>query len=124
MSFIFQAYEEPKTIDSVPDDILREKLRELTISTTSSAADETASAMASRNKFLKEQRDLIINKQRHERTRVLEEETINARPQSAATVARKAMATTDKQEKPISNDELEKRRAMAAKLRREVVDKK
>jgi hypothetical protein len=36
-------------------------------------------------------------------------------------MARKAMETNNEQ---ISNDELEKRRAMAAKLRREVVDKR
>jgi hypothetical protein len=33
------------------------------------------------------------------------------------------MGATNQQEQQISNDELEKRRAMAAKLRREVVDK-
>ncbi|CAF1030614.1 unnamed protein product [Adineta steineri] len=115
---------EPKTIDSVPDDILREKLRELTIHTeTSSNNDESASAILSRKIFLKQQRDLIINKQRNERVQELEKETANARPQSAANVARKAMGQTNNSEKQISNDELEKRRIMAAKLRREVVDK-
>ncbi|CAF1025424.1 unnamed protein product [Adineta steineri] len=116
--------DEPKTIDSVPDDILREKLRELTIHTeTASNNDESASAILSRKNFLKQQRDLIINKQRNERVQELEKETANARPQSAANVARKAMGQTNHPEKQITNDELEKRRIMAAKLRREVVDK-
>lgn len=79
--------------------------------------------MSSRKKFLQQQRDLIINRQRNERARELEKETVNARPQSAAKVARKAMESSNKQEQKISNDELEKRRTMAAKLRREVVDK-
>ena len=104
-----------KTIDSVPEEVLREKLRELSL------VDEgNASAVSSRQNFLKEQRDLIIQKQRNERTRELEKETNHVRPQSAAKVARKIMETSGEQ---ISNDELEKRRAMAAKLRREVVDK-
>ena len=107
----------PETIDSVPEDILREKLRELTISTANN--ETTASMVSSRQNFLKQQRDLIISKQRHERARDLENDAIDARPQSAANVARKAM----EKEQHISNDELEKRRAMAAKLRREVVDK-
>jgi hypothetical protein len=115
---------EPKTIDSVPEEILRDKLRELTISTTSSVDEETASAVSSRQNFLKQQRDLIIMKQRNERARELEKETINARPQSAMKIARKAMETTNRSGEEISNDELEKRRAMAAKLRREVVDKR
>ena len=75
--------------------------------------------LSSRQNFLKQQRDLIISKQRQERAQELENESANARPQSAANVARKAM----EKEQQISNDELEKRRAMAAKLRREVVDK-
>jgi hypothetical protein len=115
---------EPKKIDSVPEEILREKLRELTISSTSSIDEENTSAISTRQNFLKQQRDLIINKQRNERVRQLEKETINARPQSAAKVARKAMEMTNKQDEQISNDELEKRRAMAMKLRREVVDKR
>ncbi|CAF2606034.1 unnamed protein product [Rotaria sp. Silwood2] len=115
---------ETKTIDSVPEDILREKLKELTISTTSSVDDQTASVMSSRQNFLKQQRDLIIRQQRNQRVRELEKEIVHVRPQSAVNVARKAMETTNKQEQQISNDELEKRRAMAAKLRREVVDKR
>jgi hypothetical protein len=115
---------EPKTIDSIPEEVLREKLRELTINTTSSIDEGNASAKLSRQNFLKQQRDLIINKQRNERARDLEKEIINTRPQSAAKVARKAMEIANKQEEQISNDELEKRRAMAVKLRREVVDKK
>jgi hypothetical protein len=107
---------EPKIIDTVPEETLRDKLRELSL------VDEgNASAVSSREKFLKQQRDLIINKQRNERVRELEKETKNIRPQSAAKMARKAMETNNEQ---ISNDELEKRRAMAAKLRREVVDKR
>ncbi|CAF0973969.1 unnamed protein product [Rotaria sordida] len=115
---------EPKTIDSVSEEILREKLKELTISTTSSIDDETASIMSSRQNFLKKQRDLIIRQQHNQRVRELEKESSHIRPQSAANVARKAMETTNKPEQQISNDELEKRRAMAAKLRREVVDKR
>ncbi|CAF0997604.1 unnamed protein product [Rotaria sordida] len=115
---------EPKTIDSVSEEILREKLKELTISTTSSIDDETASIMSSRQNFLKKQRDLIIRQQHNQRFRELEKESSHIRPQSAANVARKAMETTNKPEQKISNDELEKRRAMAAKLRREVVDKR
>ncbi|CAF3686033.1 unnamed protein product [Rotaria sordida] len=115
---------EPKTIDSIPEEILREKLKELTISTTSSIDDETASIMSSRQNFLKKQRDLIIRQQHNQRVRELEKESSHIRPQSAANVARKAMETTNKPEQQISNDELEKRRAMAAKLRREVVDKR
>jgi hypothetical protein len=102
--------------------------------------DETAAAIKSRKNFLKEQRDLIVKKQRAERARDLEQQTQeqqqqphHARPQSAAHVARKAMAATDKtsehkhkeqQPTEISNDELMRRRAMAAKLKREVVDKR
>ncbi|CAF1233128.1 unnamed protein product [Rotaria sordida] len=115
---------EPKTIDSVSEEILREKLKELTISTTSSIDDETASIMSSRQNFLKKQRDLIIRQQHNQRVRELEKESSHIRPQSAANVARKAMETTNKPVQQISNDELEKRRAMAAKLRREVVDKR
>ncbi|CAF5133409.1 unnamed protein product, partial [Rotaria sp. Silwood1] len=89
----------------------------------------------SRKNFLQQQRNLIVNKQRVERTRDLEQQTPNPRPQSAAHVARKAIATTTKadenkseqqQQQPtqIPEDELIKRRAMAAKLKREVVDKR
>jgi hypothetical protein len=102
--------------------------------------DETAAAIKSRKNFLQEQRDLIVKKQRAERARDLEQETQqqqqqqthNSRPQSAAHVARKAMAITnktnenkqeDQQPTQIPNDELIRRRAMAAKLKREVVDK-
>jgi hypothetical protein len=83
---------------------------------------------------LKELRNTIVDKQRAERTLDLEQQSHNARPQSAAHVARKAMSTAGKvnenkqeeQQQPtqISDDELIKRRAMAAKLRREVVDKR
>jgi hypothetical protein len=104
------------TIDAVPEEILRDKLRELSL------VDEgNTSAISARENFLKQQRDLIINKQRNERVRELEKETKNTRPQSAAKMARKAMETSNEQ---ISKDELEKRRAIAAKLRREVVDKR
>jgi hypothetical protein len=108
--------DQPKTIDAVPEEVLRDKLRELSVS------DEgNASAVSTRQNFLKQQRDLIINKQRNERVQELEKETKNTRPQSAAKMARKVMETSNEQ---ISKDELEKRRAMAAKLRREVVDKR
>ncbi len=76
-----------------------------------------------------------MNKQRAERTRDLEQETHNARPQSAAHVARKAMATTattktnenkqdDQQQTNLSKDEISKRRAVLDRLKREVVDKR
>jgi hypothetical protein len=76
-----------------------------------------------------------VNKQRAERTRDLEQETHNARPQSAAHVARKAMATTtttktnenkqdDQQQTNLSKDEISKRRAVLDRLKREVVDKR
>ncbi|CAF3361992.1 unnamed protein product [Rotaria socialis] len=115
---------EPSTIASIPEEILREKLRELTISTTSSINDPAASAISSREHFLKQQRDLIIKQQHNQRIQELEKESSHVRPQSAANVARKAMGTTVKQEQHISNDELEKRRAMVAKIRREVVNKR
>ncbi|CAF1415205.1 unnamed protein product [Rotaria sp. Silwood1] len=115
---------EPKTIDSISEEILREKLKELTIDRTSSVDDEIPSVMLSRQNFLKQQRDLIIRQRRNQCVRELEKESIHVRPQSAANVARKSMETTIKQEQQISNDELEKRRAIAAKLRREVVDKR
>ena len=111
---------EPKSIDAVPEEILREKLRELSL------VDEgNAAARSSRQNFLKEQRDLIIQKQRNERARELEKGMHPSRPQSAAKVARQAMEINGEQDSSmISNDELEKRRAMADKLRREVVNKR
>ncbi|CAF3510744.1 unnamed protein product [Rotaria sp. Silwood1] len=125
----------PQTIGAIPEEVLRDKLRELTVRTTSSVDNETATAIESRKNFLQQQRNLIVNKQRVERTRDLEQQTPNPRPQSAAHVARKAIATTTKadenkseqqQQQPtqIPEDELIKRRAMAAKLKREVVDKR
>ncbi|CAF0900698.1 unnamed protein product [Rotaria sordida] len=126
----------PQTIGAIPEEVLRDKLRELTIRTTSSVDNETAAAIESRKNFLQQQRNLIVNKQRAERTLDLEQQTPNPRPQSAAHIARKAMATTNKanenkpgqqqQQQPtqIPEDELIKRRAMAAKLKREVVDKR
>lgn len=92
------------------EEVLREKLRELSMD---------HEAMVSRQNFLKQQRDLIVNKQRDERARELEKEIDRSRPQPAAKVARQAMEDVG-----ISDDELEKRRAMAAKLRREVVNKR
>jgi hypothetical protein len=97
--------------------------------------------MTSRKNFFKKQRELIVEKQRAERARDLEkqtqeqeqQQTHHARPQSGARVARKAMATVgktnenkqeDQQPTQIPDDELVRRRAMAAKLRREVVDKR
>jgi hypothetical protein len=94
------------------------------VNTASSVDNESASAILSRKNFLKQQRDLIVNKQRNERARELEKDAIYARPQSAANVARKAMEITNKHEEPLPDDELEKRRAIAAKLRREIVDKR
>ncbi|CAF1426445.1 unnamed protein product [Rotaria magnacalcarata] len=123
----------PQTIGAVSEEVLREKLRELTVRTTSSTNDEATAAIKSRQNFLQQQRELIVNKQRVERARDLEQQTPNARPQSAAHVARKAMATTNtptNENKPtqestqIPDDELNKRRAMIAKLKREVVDKR
>ncbi|CAF2527500.1 unnamed protein product [Rotaria sp. Silwood2] len=122
----------PQTIGAIPEEVLRDKLRELTVRTKSSVDNEAATAIESRKNFLQKQRNLIVNKQREERTRDLEQQTPNPRPQSAAHIARKAMATTNKanENKPeqqstqIPEDELIKRRAMAAKLKREVVDKR
>ncbi len=124
----------PQTIGAIPEEVLREKLRELTVRTTAAVDDGTAAAIKSRKNFLQEQRDLIVKKQRAERARDLEQQTQEqqqqthpARPQSAAHVARKAMATTNEKEQPttqIPDDELTRRRAMAAKLKREVVDKR
>lgn len=108
---------ELKSINAMPEEVLREKLREL------SMVDEgDAAAIVSRQNFLKQQRDLIVKKQRNERVRELEKEIDRTRPQSAAKVARQAMEISSEQP-VISDDELEKRRAMAAKLRREVVNK-
>ena len=101
--------------------------------------DKTAAAIKSRKNFLQEQRDLIVQKQRAERERELERETQeqqqeeqkqparSARPQSAAHIAWKAMGTTNEKEQPstqIPDAELQRRRAMADKLRREVVNKR
>lgn len=109
--------DELTNIDAMPEEVLREKLREL------SMVDEgDAAAIVSRQNFLKQQRDLIVKKQRNERVRELEKEIDRTRPQSAAKVARQAMEISSEQP-VISDDELEKRRAMAAKLRREVVNK-
>lgn len=79
-----------------------------------------------------------MQKQRAERERELERETQEqqqqqpeaarpARPQSAAHIARKAMGTANEKEQPptqIPDAELQRRRAMADRLRREVVDKR
>lgn len=105
------------TIDSVPEELLREKLQELTVKT-----DEASPNVLSREEFLKRQRDLIIEKQRDERVRALEKETKNDRPRSAVQIAKKSMMDTKPTE--LTEDELEKRRIIAAKLRREVVDKR
>ncbi len=104
--------------------------------------DETAAAIKSRKNFLQEQRDLIVKKQRAERARDLEQQTQeqqqqqqthHARPQSAAHIARTAMAATNKttenkpnerQQTQIPDEELNRRRAMAERLKREVVDKR
>ena len=118
----------PTNISEVPQMALREKLRELTVRTSSSMDDDTASAMQSRKDFLRQQRELLLNKQRAERKEDLDQQTRNARPQSAAHVARKAMTNLASSNEPeagtkISDSELAKRRAMAEKLRRAVVDK-
>lgn len=104
------------TIDSVSEEILRDKLQELTVNEDKNSSSNAAS----RHEFLKQQRDLIIEKQRDERVRNLErEENKIDRPQSAVKIAKKAMSETE-----LTADELDKRRMMAAKLRREVVDKR
>jgi hypothetical protein len=132
----------PQTLGGIRNDVLRKKLHELTDLAASAVDDETASAIASRKNFFKKQRELIIEKQRAERAQDLEkqtreqeqeqQQTRHARPQSAAHVARKAMATVGKtneskkeeqQQPQIPDAELSRRRAMAAKLKREVVDK-
>ena len=99
-------------IDSVPEEILREKLQQLTVNDNDGASPDVSSRQA----FLKQQRDLIVEKQRDERVRDLEKEEKKAqRPQSAVKIAKKATLLTA--------EELENRRSVAAKLRREVVDK-
>lgn len=95
--------------------------------------------MRSRKNFLQQQRDLLVQKQRDERAHDLEEETRHARPQSAANVARRAMETTnevhshrsdreedreEQQQQQISAQELAKRRAMAEKIKRGLVNKR
>ena len=93
--------------------------------------------MKSRKNFLQQQRDLLVQKQRDERAQDLEEETRHARPQSAANVARRAMGTTnevrstrsdrddeEQQQQQISAQELAKRRAMAEKIKRGLVNKR
>jgi len=127
----------PQTLGGIRNEVLRKKLHELTDLTTSAVDDETAAAITSRKNFFKKQRELIIEKQRAERARDLEkqtqeqeqeqQQTRHARPQSAAHVARKAMGTVNEKEQSptqIPDDELTRRRAMAAKLKREVVDKR
>ena len=102
----------------------------MTERTTSAVDDETAAAMQARKKFLQDQREKIVNEKRAERARELEhEQTPHTRPQSAAHIARNAMKATnenqrDQQQATIPNDELDRRRAMMAKLKREVVDKR
>ena len=86
-------------------------------------SDASQSAVSSRKDFLRKQRDLIVQNQRDKRTQALENEVAHTRPQSAAHVAQKAMETRKNHEQDIPNDELEKRRAIAAKLRRELVDR-
>lgn len=125
-----------QAIRDIPEDVLRQKLRDLA-APTSAVDEQAATAIKSRKNFLREQRDLIVQKQRAERERELERETQEqqqqqqqarpARPQSAAHIARKAMGTTNEKEQPaaqIPDAELQRRRAMADRLKREVVDKR
>jgi hypothetical protein len=106
---------------------LREKLRQLTIRAASSVDEETATAMKSRKDFLQQQRDLLLQKQRNEREYDLKQHTGNTRPQSAADVARRAMVThaSDHHDQPdaIPPEVLAKRRAMANKLKQNVVNR-
>ena len=92
--------------------------------------------MKSRKNFLQQQRDLLVQKQRDERAQDLEQETRHARPQSAANVARRAMGATndvhsqrsdreeEEEQQQISAQELAKRRAMAEKIKRGLVNKR
>ena len=99
-------------------------MRQLTLSTMQSVdSDASRSAVSSRKDFLRRQRDLIVQNQRDKRTQALENEVARTRPQSAAHVAQRAMETRRNHEQDIPDNELEKRRAIAAKLRREVVDR-
>lgn len=111
--------------------MLREKLHQLTLNSeeTSNNDVHSPSTILSRRDFLKQQRDLIIQKQCEERARALEKESIHQRPQSAVKVAKKAMMSStptenNRSQPGLTEDELEKRKLMAAKLRREVVNKR
>ena len=85
--------------------------------------------MKSRKDFLDQQRKLLVEKRREDLKDDLDQKTRNARPQSAAHAARKAMSTatsrTDEndQRAKISDEELAKRRALHDKLRRGVINK-
>ncbi|CAF0900888.1 unnamed protein product [Adineta steineri] len=119
----------PQTIGAIPENVLRQKLRDLTERTIPTEDNETTAAMKARQKFLKDIRQKIVDEKRAEREKELEQQTTNVRPQSAAHAARKAMATAnetkqEEQKTQINDDELNKRRAMMAKLKREVVDKR
>lgn len=124
----------PQTIGNVSEDLLRQKLKELTDQTTSSVDEKTAAAIKSRKDFLQEQRRLLTSQHREELKKDIEQKTRNARPQSAAHAARRAMGTgataaTDNskdqsdQTPKISEEELAKRRAVHEKLRRGVINK-
>ena len=121
----------PQSIGNVSEDVLRQKLKELTDQTTSSVDDKTAAAIKSRKDFLQTQRKLLLDKRHDELKQDLEQETRTARPQSAAHVARKAMSTasstkqsdaSDQSNKP-TDEEIAKRRALTDRLRRDVIHK-
>lgn len=91
---------------------------------------EAAAALNSRSEFLRQQRDLLLKKQGTERKQDIEQQTKNARPQSAAYAANRAMTNLTKQsptaaekEPQVSAEELERRQALMRKLKHQVVDK-
>ncbi|CAF1309720.1 unnamed protein product, partial [Adineta ricciae] len=120
------------TISAIPEKVLRQKLRDLTERTSSAVDDETASAIRERQKFLEAQRKKIIENQRAKHAQELEQEAPHARPQSARRAQQFMKTENEKkqteedaqQQQRIPNDEIKKRQALMAKLKREVVEKK
>ncbi|UJR38466.1 hypothetical protein I4U23_031134 [Adineta vaga] len=110
----------PQTIDAIPEKLLRQKLRDLTMSTTSASDDKTTADIKERKRFLKEQRDKIVNEKRVERERELEQQT----PPVRQAMGNASENKQEQQQTQLSNDELKKRRDMMAKIKREVVDKR
>ena len=105
--------------------MLRQKFHELSFdnSTESIYQRDSREMILSRKDFLQKQRDLLIEKQRNERSKALEQETLHNRPLSASKIARQAMKIEENEQTDISKTELDRRRALAAKFRRELFDK-